>query len=385
MTERIVAGYIPLVDSAALLIAADFGFAEQQGLAIELVREVSWANMREKLNAGIFDAAHLLAPMAIASSLDLMSGSVPLAAPFVLAANGNAISVSKPLYESILMRLEGRPATPLVTAQALASIIAERKRAGKTPLTFGTTFPFSCHTYQLRFWMAAGGIDTAEDVRIAVLPPPYMADGLKSGEVDSFCAGEPWSSVAMEQGLGQILHFGCEIIGRLTEKVLATRLDWCQRHEEIAIRLIRAVSAAAGFASRPENWEACCERLAAADRIDVSGDLIHRDLSGSLLTGPESGSREDRNFLILGAGQLGRPDPAQAAWLYSQMVRWGQAAMGLEHAARAAFSPVLFDRAFGEPAKPTEVPSLPADGLGAFTGPPFDKDRIADYLASIGE
>ena len=154
MRDKVIAGFIPLVDAAGLLIAADFGFAEKEGLQIELVREVSWANVREKLSAGIFDVAHLLAPMAIASTLDLMPGSVPLAAPYVLATNGNAITVSEALYRGIAMRLEGREMTPLATAQALAAIIAERKEAGEAPLTFGTTFPFSCHTYQLRFWMA---------------------------------------------------------------------------------------------------------------------------------------------------------------------------------------------------------------------------------------
>src|SRR5271157_799994 len=102
MTDKIVAGFIPLVDAAALLTAADFSFAEREGLEIALVREVSWANVREKLSAGIFDVAHLLAPMAIASSLDLMPGSVPLTAPYVLAINGNAITVSPMLFRKII-------------------------------------------------------------------------------------------------------------------------------------------------------------------------------------------------------------------------------------------------------------------------------------------
>src|ERR1700720_325600 len=101
MTEKITIGFIPLADAASLLAAADFGFAEGEGLGVELVREVSWANVREKLSAGIFDAAHLLAPMAVASALDLMPGSVPLTAPYVLAINGNAITVSRRLYQDI--------------------------------------------------------------------------------------------------------------------------------------------------------------------------------------------------------------------------------------------------------------------------------------------
>jgi two-component system, oxyanion-binding sensor len=383
MTEKITIGFIPLADAASLLAAADFGFAEGEGLGVELVREVSWANVREKLSAGIFDAAHLLAPMAVASALDLMPGSVPLTAPYVLAINGNAITVSGRLYQDIAMRLEREPATPLATAHALSWIIAERKKLGKNPLTFGTTFPFSCHTYQLRFWMAAGGIDTAEDVRIISLPPPYMVESLKSGEVDGFCVGAPWNSLAVDLGLGHILHFGSEIVQRLTEKVIAARIDWLHHNEEKMIRLMRAVSAAAVFTSQPKNWATCCERLSAPDRIGAGAHLIKRGLSGSLKVGPDGILRTDDRYLIFGAGRRARPDAAQAAWFYSQMVRWGQARLepGLSETAQGAFSPALFDRAFSKEAIAGELRPQPADGLGTFAGPSFDKDRIADYLA----
>jgi two-component system, oxyanion-binding sensor len=383
MTEKITIGFIPLADAASLLAAADFGFAEGEGLGVELVREVSWANVREKLSAGIFDAAHLLAPMAVASALDLMPGSVPLTAPYVLAINGNAITVSRRLYQDIAMRLEREPATPLATAHALSWIIAERKKLGKNPLTFGTTFPFSCHTYQLRFWMAAGGIDTAEDVRIISLPPPYMVESLKSGEVDGFCVGAPWNSLAVDLGLGHILHFGSEIVQRLTEKVIAARIDWLHHNEEKMIRLMRAVSAAAVFASQPKNWATCCERLSSPDRIGAGAHLIKRGLSGTLKVSPDGILRTDDRYLIFGSGRRARPDAAQAAWFYSQMVRWGHARLepGLSERAQGAFSPALFDRAFSKEAIAGELRPQPADGLGTFAGPSFDKDRIADYLA----
>jgi len=378
MTDKVTAGFIPLVDAAALLVAADFGFAEEEGLEIELIREVSWANVREKLSAGIFDVAHLLAPMAIASSLDLMSGSVPLTAPYVLATNGNAITVSPTLFREITTELGEEP-HPLATAKALARIAARRKRGGFPPLTFGSTFPFSCHTYQLRFWMAAGGVDTAADLRLVVLPPPYMVECLKAGDVDGFCVGAPWNFVGAEQGLGHTLHYGCEIVQQLTEKVLAAHCDWAQRNESVLIRLMRAVSAAAAFVSQPENWDSCCDRLSAPDRIDAGREQIKGALSGSF------GNHADKNFLILGTGRRGRPGETQAAWLYSQMVRWGQASAGpgLAETAKAVFSADLFDRVFGHALDNAEMPALPLDGLGAFAGPPFEKDHVPEYLDAI--
>jgi ABC-type nitrate/sulfonate/bicarbonate transport system substrate-binding protein len=378
MTDKVTAGFIPLVDAAALLVAADFGFAGAEGLKIELIREVSWANVREKLNAGIFDVAHLLAPMAIASSLDLMPGSVPLTAPYVLATNGNAITVSPMLFHEIMAELSGEEPRPLATAKALARIAARRAREGQVPLTFGSTFPFSCHTYQLRFWMAAGGLDMAAGLRLVVLPPPYMVESLTAGEVDGFCVGAPWNFVAAEKGLGRTLHYGCEIVQHLTEKVLAARCDWARRHEGVLIRLMRAISAAAAFASQPENWDVCCKRLSAPDRIGAGRQQIKAALSGSF------SGHADKNFLILGTGPRGRPDKTQAAWLYSQMARWDQARAepDLAEAAQAVFSADLFDRVFGQ-ALGAEMPSPPADGLGAFAGPPFKKDHVPEYLDAI--
>jgi NitT/TauT family transport system ATP-binding protein len=226
--------------------------------------------------------------------------------------------------------------------------------------------------------MAAGGLDTAADLRLLVLPPPYMVESLRAGEVDGFCVGAPWNFVAEEQGLGHTLHYGCEIVQQLTEKVLAARCDWARQHESILVRLMRAISAAAAFASQPENWGSCCERLSAPDRINAGQEQIKAALSGSF------GGHSDKNFLILGTGPRGRPDKTQAAWLYSQMVRWDQAGaeLDLAEAAQAVFSADLFDRVFGQ-ASDAERPSLPADGLGACAGPPFKKDHVPEYLDAI--
>ncbi len=155
------------------------GFAAAEGLDVTLGREVSWSNGRDKLNIGLFDAAHLLAPVAIASSLGLGHVKVPIAAPFNLGLNGNAITVSPALHAAIMSEIEGDPFDPMATALALSRVVAKLRKSGAEPLTFGMTFPFSTHNYQLRFWMAAGGVDPDEDVRLVVLPPPYMVGVLR--------------------------------------------------------------------------------------------------------------------------------------------------------------------------------------------------------------
>src|SRR6185437_7618699 len=138
-------GFIPLSDATALLVAVDKGFPAEEGLDVELVREVSWSNVRDKLNIGLFDAAHLIAPVAIASSLGRGHVKVPIVAPFGLGVNGNAITVSPSLYDAIKSAADGDLADPMVTARALARVVAGRRKDGQEPLTFGMTFPFSTH------------------------------------------------------------------------------------------------------------------------------------------------------------------------------------------------------------------------------------------------
>src|SRR5439155_11294059 len=145
--KRLRIGFIPLCDATALIVAVDKGFAAAEGLDVELVREVSWSNMRDKLNIGLFDAAHLIAPVAIASSLGLGHVKVPIVAAFGLGVNGNAITVSPALYASIAAAADGNIVDPMASARALARVVATRKAKGQQPLTFGMTFPFSTHNY----------------------------------------------------------------------------------------------------------------------------------------------------------------------------------------------------------------------------------------------
>src|SRR6185369_2325744 len=128
--ETLRIGFIPLVDAAPLVVAADCGFAADEGLSVELVREVSWSNVRDKLNIGLFDAAHLLSPVAIASSLGIGHVRVPLIAPFNLGLNGNAITVSPRLHDELTAAGDGDIADPLASARALARVVAERKARG---------------------------------------------------------------------------------------------------------------------------------------------------------------------------------------------------------------------------------------------------------------
>ena len=375
-------GFIPLIDAAALLVAVDKGFAATEGLTVDLVREVSWSNVRDKLNIGVFDAAHLLAPLAVASSLGVGHVKVALAAPFMLGLNGNAITVSPALYDALSAAADGKLEDPKISAQALARVVTARRRAGEEALTFGMTFPFSTHNYQIRLWMAAGGVDPDQDVRLVVLPPPYMVDSLSRRQVDGFCVGAPWNSIAVEFGVGRILHFGCDIVARAPEKVLAVRAAWADNRHDVLERFLCALGGAAAFVNDPAHVEEVAKLLAAPDRVGVSADIIQRTLKGTLHTAPNGMSRGNSDYILIARDGAARPDPVHAAWLYAQMVRWNQAPLSSEllAAAEACFRPDLYDAALGETEKSQ---SAPPDGIGAFVGPPFEAHDIAGHLAGL--
>ncbi len=381
---KLTVGYIPLVDAAALIVAVDKGFAAAEDLAIDLVREVSWSNVRDKLNIGLFDAAHLLSPVAIASTLGLGHVRVAIAAPFNLGLNGNAITVTHGLFAELAGAADGDLSDPMTSARALAAVVAARARRGTEPPTFGMTFPFSNHNYQLRFWMAAAGIDPDEDVRLVVLPPPYMVDSLASGHVDGFCVGAPWNSMAAEHGVGRILHLGCDIVACACEKVLAVRDAWARRNPELVRRLLRALHRAADFLAEPENRDEAAALLAAPRRIDVPAAVIRRTLDGCVRLAPDGPERRASQYLVVGGPGVSRPDPVQAAWIYAQMVRWRQAPLANELlvAAKAVFRPDLYDAALGEGDRTI---AAPADGLGAFAGPAFNAADIFAHLSVWAE
>jgi two-component system, oxyanion-binding sensor len=382
MTQPLRIGFIPLVDAAALIIAVDKGFAAAEGLDVTLVREVSWSNVRDKLNIGLFDAAHLLAPVAIASSLGLGHVKVPIVAPFNLGLNGNAITVSPALHSALMAEVDGDRFDPMVTALALSRVVAARRKSGAEPLTFGMTFPFSTHNYQLRFWMAAGGVDPDEDVRLVVLPPPYMVDSLANGHVDAFCVGAPWNSVAVDLGIGHILHFVADILVRAVEKVLAVRQDWSEKNADVLAALVRAHARGAEFIEQTANRAETARILAQPERIGVDADVIQRTLDGRLKISPDGTMRESSRYLLVGREGAARPDPVQAAWLYAQMVRWGQASISPEalKIATTVFRPDLYDTALGSEG---HADTGAFGSVGAFAGPAFDPADIAGYLASF--
>lgn len=367
--ERLRIGFIPLVDCAPLVVARDKGFAADEGLALDLVREASWANIRDRAVLGHFDAAHMLAPMTLAARLGLGHLTSPLVAPFVLDHGGNSIAVAVALHREAGEDAWGRFDDPVASGAALARLVAARAAAGAEPLTLAIVHPFSAHNYQLRYWLAAAGVDPDRDVRLVVVPPPYMVDAMASGAVDGACVGAPWPGLAVDAGVGRIVVTTGAIWPAAPEKVLGLRETLIERRPEAVAALLRALDRACAWCEAAENHDELANLLARPEIVGVDARVVLRTLSGRLLPERDAEPVEVAGFLRFhGAGPAGpvnRPRVADGLWLAAQMLRWGQttAAEAAFAAARRAFSADLYDRVLGRDGPPDDPGTVtPFDG-----------------------
>jgi NitT/TauT family transport system ATP-binding protein len=373
-------GFIPLVDAAIAIAAVECDFAEREGLKIELVREVSWANIRDKLAADIFDGAHMLAPLAVATSLGLGHVKAPLAVPFGLNANGNCITVSAQLYRMIEDVLGHPPADPLQSAQAMHTIIERRKRVGLPPIAFGVVFPFSIHAILLRHWLQLGGVDTQNDVQFLVVPPPFMVENLSNGAIEGYCVGEPWNSRAVENGIGCILAFGSELNRLAPDKVLAIRESLIRENTGAVGKLLRAYKAAAQWCGEPANRGNLAQILSRPDYLNVAPKTVLNALNGQLPIN-RTQTRRDSSFLMLGDNEVNYPDPRRACWLYTEIQRAkGDAVSAMQtRAAADVYRPDLYESAIGAgPGAP-----MHQDPIGLRYRPVVPRGGLDDYIAAL--
>ena len=394
-------GFLPLVDAALPILAHELGFAAAQGVAIELVRDVTWATVRDRLLYGHTDAAHLVAPLAIATTLGRGRPAVPLAVPFVLGLNGNAITFSTALGEAC--GLGDGLGDPVAVGAALKAVTAERLAAGR-PVRFGVVHRYSSHNYMLRYWLAGVGIRPDTDVSISVTSPPLAADALAAGEVDGICVGEPWNSIAVDRGVGRIALATAQIWRRGVEKVLALKAETAAARPEATAALIRALHAAAAHFVRPETAEESAALLARSAYIDAPVDAIRRAITDRIRLVPGGAPVHYPDFMFQHREAANFPWRSQAAWLYAQMVRWDGPPFSEEDAAiaQSVFRPDLYRAALAGSGAPLPNASSKLEGalnepIGAgssqgrlvlgsdrfFDGRAFDPDDIAGYLARL--
>lgn len=304
-------GFVPLLDAAPLIVAAEMGFAAEEGISLNLRPAASWSLVRDMLSFGTVEAAHMLAPVPVASALALGGGTnVPLSAGAVLSLNGTVIGVGEPMAQR--MRDAGFQfdfADPLSAREAMLAVAPK-------PLRLGVPFPFSMHYELVTYWLGAAG-QGAVDIR--TVPPSLMADAIANDEIDAFCVGEPWGSLVVEQTAGTLILPGTSIWTQAPEKVLAMRTDWGTENAKERNALIRATVKASRWLADPSSSTIAAEILSATEFLDLPAEILDRGLSGHLTISSKGDNRRVSDFVSFFDGAANFPWRSQAEWIGAQL------------------------------------------------------------------
>lgn len=300
-------GYLGLADAGPLIAAREQGFFEQEGLRVELSREVGWATIRDKVLTGELDAAQAPAPMLWAARLGIGAPAFPAASAFILNLHGNAICLSNRL------RVWGVSDGASLRREALS-------RRGERKLVFGVVYPFSSHNLQLRAWLSSLGLVPDRDVRIAIVPPAQMIPTLKAGAIDGFMAGEPWTSMAVYLREGWCANWSGALFPGHIEKVLMTRDEHIGTETHAA--LLRALQRSCKWCDQPENRDELCCMLSASDALKLPVEILRASLCGPYDFGL-SRSEAIPDFHIFYNGGANTPSIPKAASLHHELASAG--------------------------------------------------------------
>lgn len=381
---RLHIGVVPLSDAAPIVLARSLGNYARHGLDVAITVEASWASLRDKLAAGMLDAAQMLAPMPLAAALRIDGVGVPMLTAMSLNLNGNAITVSEALYGR-LRRAGTAAGDPLASGRALRRVIETDRAAGAPLLQFAHVFPYSMHHYELRYWLAANGIDPDHDLELRVIPPPQMVQQLREGHIDGYCVGAPWGGLAEAGAIGRRLVSSYSIWNNAPEKVLGVTRAWADAHPQTHRALLAALLETSAWLDEPAHRDEAAQVL-------LESALFDPVVAGSVRESLRHSDAADPGLLFHDACAT-FPWRSHARWILRQMQRWGQADANIDVAAVASSTycceiyrevartlglplPASDDKPEGQHSTPWRAPA--ADGGEVTLGP----DRFCDGARS---
>ncbi len=304
-------GFIPLTDCAPLVVAQEMGFFQKHGLEnVTLSREPSWKAIAEGIVTKRLDAAQMVAGMPLALTLG-MGGKVPtpITMALTLSRNGNAITLSKRLFNQGVRTLAD-----------FKQVIAQTP--DKVP-TLGMVHPSSMHNLMLRYWLASSGIDPDRDVNLMVIPPAQMVSNLKAGNIDGFCAGEPWNSRAVYEELGFVIATDLDIWQGHPEKVLGVREEWANQYPQTHLALVKALLEACEYCDDRRNREEILGLLCQPDYVGSAAVYTRPGFLDPYNRGDGSSPQMDLYFNQFYINKTNYPDHVEGLWIMTQLARWG--------------------------------------------------------------
>ncbi|TIX51224.1 CmpA/NrtA family ABC transporter substrate-binding protein [Alteraurantiacibacter aquimixticola] len=333
-------GFIKLTDMAPLAIALEKGFFAEEGLNVRLEPQANWKVLLDGVIGGQLDGAHMLAGQPIAATIGYGT-QADLIAPLSLDLNGNAITLSNKVWEQIRDDLpegaDGKPVHP-ISASHLKPVVEQFEAEGR-PFNMGMVFPVSTHNYELRYWLAAGGLNpgfytdgdvtgtVSADVNLSVTPPPQMPATMEAGTIEGYCVGEPWNQQAVFMGIGVPVITDDQIWDDNPEKVFGLREDFAEKYPATTAALLRAIIKAQQWldADGGANRAEAVEILSRSNYVGADAEVIAASMTG-VFTFEPGDTRPAEGFNIFFDKYAGYPYYSDAIWYLTQMRRWGQIA-----------------------------------------------------------
>ena len=339
--EELKFGFIKLTDMAPLAIAYENRYFEDEGLYVTLEAQANWKVLLDRVIDGELDGAHMLAGQPLGATIGYGTQAHIITA-FSMDLNGNGITVSNDVWEQMKQHIpmqDGKPVHP-IKADALKPVIEQYKKDGK-PFKMGMVFPVSTHNYELRYWLAAGGIhpgyyaphkdDTSgtlqADALLSVTPPPQMPSTLEAGTIHGYCVGEPWNQQAVFKGIGVPVITDYEIWKNNPEKVFGVSSAWAEKHPNTHKAVVKALIRAAQWldAENNKNRPAAVKILSKPNYVGADYEVIANSMTGTFEY-EKGDKREVPDFNVFFRYNATYPYYSDAVWYLSQMRRWGQIA-----------------------------------------------------------
>ena len=403
-------GFIKLTDMAPLAIAKEKGYFAEEGLNVTLEPQANWKVLLDGVIGGQLDGAHMLAGQPLAATIGYGT-KADLIAPLSLDLNGNAITLSNKVWDMIKADLpkgaDGKPVHP-ISASVLKPVVESFEQQGK-PFNMGMVFPVSTHNYEIRYWLAAGGLKPGyysdgdvqgvidADVKLSVTPPPQMPATLEAGTIEGYCVGEPWNQAAVFKKIGVPVITDDQIWNDNPEKVFGLREDFAEKYPATTAAMLRAIIKAQQWldADGGANRKEAVEILSRPNYVGADAEVIAASMTG-VFTFEPGDTREAEGFNIFFDKYAGYPYYSDAIWYLTQMRRWGQIAEDKDDqwyfdTAKAVYRPDLYLAAAGKLVEDGVIPaeSVPeTDGYrgeqsGFIDGITFDGSKPNDYLSKF--
>ncbi|MCV2882732.1 CmpA/NrtA family ABC transporter substrate-binding protein [Actibacterium sp. XHP0104] len=411
--DELTFGFIKLTDMAPLAVAYEQGYFLDEGLFVTLEAQANWKVLLDGVISGQLDGAHMLAGQPLAATIGFGT-EAHIITPFSMDLNGNGITVSNEVWDMMRPHIpsmeDGRPQHP-ISAAALKPVIDEFSAQGKS-FNMGMVFPVSTHNYELRYWLAAGGINPGyyspenitgqigADVLLSVTPPPQMPATLEAGTINGYCVGEPWNQAAVFKGIGVPVITDYELWKNNPEKVFGITAEFAEENPQTTLAVTKALIRAAMWLDENDNANrpAAVEILSRPEYVGADYEVIANSMTGTFEY-EKGDKREVPDFNVFFRYNATYPYYSDAVWYLTQMRRWGQIAEAkpdswYDEVAKSVYKPEIYleaARLLVEEGLADEAdfpfdsngykPATPAEDV--IDGIPFDGTQPNAYLDSL--